>query len=224
MSGSFGPSLCSLSSRSSWVAKRFDSVRSVRLGRKKEEGWEEVAPRRVEEEVEEGGWVQVRRRGFDGRSDGMGEGDKGDTKRGKGVVAVGRMSGIEVEVVPSSSKPPNFFPFPFPFPSKVALTTGSAAGVTLVTSHAFFNSFPPEKPVTRRVVPTDKRKTRVYFLEGSRFERRVKGLLLLLDGRGEADVASDGEPGVGSGARGVAIACEEEEERSGKTQNGLRQN
>lgn len=168
--------------------------------------------------MEEGGWVQVRKRDFDGRSDGIGDGAAGEVKRRGRGDGFGRRRGMEAEVVPFSSNAPSFFPLPFPFPSRVALTEGSTTGVTAVTSLAFFKSFPPEKPVTRRVVPTDKRKTSVYFLDGSRFERRVKGLLLLLGGGGGevADVAAEGESEVESGGREVAIACETKQGRSGR--------
>ena len=34
---------------------------------------------------------------------------------------------------------------------------------------------PPDAPVTNNVAPTETRKTRVYFFEGSRVERRMSG-------------------------------------------------
>lgn len=57
----------------------------------------------------------------------------------------------------------------------VGVETGAA-----VTLLAFFNSLPPEKPVTNRVVPTENKKTKVYFFDGSKFVNSVKGLELVL--------------------------------------------
>lgn len=52
----------------------------------------------------------------------------------------------------------------------------AGAGVAGAGAFARLSSRPPEAPVTSRVVPTERRKTRVYFFDESRLERRVNGL------------------------------------------------
>mgnify|MGYP000311585110 CR=1 FL=1 len=42
---------------------------------------------------------------------------------------------------------------------------------------ARFNSRPPDAPVTNKVVPTDNKKIRVYFLVGSKLASVVNGLV-----------------------------------------------
>mgnify|MGYP001588273903 FL=1 len=67
---------------------------------------------------------------------------------------------------------------------------GAAAGGVGGTGAGAFarlSSRPPDSPVTSRVVPTESRKTSVYFLDESRLERRVNGLD---DVGAGADVAS----------------------------------
>ena len=68
----------------------------------------------------------------------------------------------------------------------MAAAAGGVGG-TGAGAFARLSSRPPDSPVTSRVVPTESRKTSVYFLDESRLERRVNGLD---DVGAGADVAS----------------------------------
>lgn len=48
----------------------------------------------------------------------------------------------------------------------------AGGGVAAVTLRALFNSLPPDAPVSKSVVPTDTKKTKVYFFDESSIEER----------------------------------------------------